>query len=170
MSSEEPTRWDYVLMDRVLEEARNDLAQGGGGVAALLAAPDNILAVARNMIQATDDMTDHAEMVLLRRMGKQLRAMKAEDRRALSIYVTLEPCLMCGAALSFVGIKRIVYAAIAEDANPEELIVRDLTLPTINDRLVRGPFILVPGLRRSEGQALLRQMGKAAGSAPDLET
>ncbi len=157
-------------MDRVLEEARNDLAQGGAGVAALLAAGDKIITVARNMIQTTGDMTDHAEMVLLRRMGSQLRAMEDEARRALSVYVTLEPCLMCGAALSFVGIRRIVYAAIAEDANAEELIVRGLTLPKINDQLLRGPFILVPGIRRAEGQALLRQMGKAAGTAPDLET
>jgi tRNA(Arg) A34 adenosine deaminase TadA len=42
---------------------------------------------------------------------------------------------MCAAALSFVGIKRIVYAALAEDANVEQMIARDLTLPEINPRL-----------------------------------
>jgi MafB19-like deaminase len=63
------------------------------------------------------------------------------------LYVTLEPCLMCSAALSFAGIKRIVYAALAEDANLEEMIVRDLTLPSINQQLVRGPFNLVPKAR-----------------------
>jgi len=96
--------------------------------------------------------------------------MNDEQRRTLSVYVTLEPCLMCGSALSFVGIKRIVYAALAEDANAEQMIVRNLTLAKINDHLVRGPFILVPGVRRGEGQALLRQMGKAAGTRADLET
>ena len=87
-----------------------------------------------------------------------------EERRGLSLYVTLEPCLMCSAALSFVGIKRIVYAALAEDAYVEEMIVRDLTLPRVNPHFVRGPFILVPGVRRAEGQALLREMNKAAGA------
>ena len=82
--------------------------------------------------------------------------MNDEQRRTLSVYVTLEPCLMCGSALSFVGIKRIVYAALAEDANAEQMIVRNLTLAKINDQLVRGPFILVPGVRRGEGRALLR--------------
>jgi tRNA(adenine34) deaminase len=77
---------------------------------------------------------------------------------------------MCSAALSFVGIKRIVYAALAEDANSEEMIVRNLTLPTINQQLVRGPFILVPGVRRAEGQALLAQMNKVAGAPADLKT
>jgi tRNA(adenine34) deaminase len=166
----EPTAWDCTLMDRVLQEAHDALVQGGAGVAALLASPDKIIAVARNTIQETGDMTGHAEMVLLHRVGKQLRTMNDEQRRTLSVYVTLEPCLMCGSALSFVGIKRIVYAALAEDANAEQMIVRNLTLAKINDQLVRGPFILVPGVRRGEGQALLRQMGKAAGTTADLET
>ena len=166
----EPTEWDCILMDRVLQEARDALAEDGAGVAALLATPDRIIAVARNTIQATGDMTDHAEMVLLHRVGNQLRTMNDEQRRTLSVYVTLEPCLMCGSALSFVGIKRIVYSALAEDANAEQMIVRNLTLATINDQLLRGSFILVPGVRRGEGQALLRQMDKAAGTTADLET
>lgn len=77
---------------------------------------------------------------------------------------------MCSAALSFAGIKRIVYAALAEDANSEEMIVHHLTLTRINQQLVRGPFILVPGVRRAEGQTLLRQMNKAAGAPADLKT
>src|SRR5688572_17068771 len=157
-------------MDRVLEEARDALAKGGAGVAALLASPDEIIATGGNTIQETGDMTDHAEMVLLHRAGSQLQTMEDQCRRKLTVYVTLEPCLMCSAALSFVGIKRIVYAALAEDANDEQMIVRGLTLPKLNDQLVRGPFILVPGVRRSEGRALLEQMAKAAGNAADLET
>jgi len=169
MPIEEPTERDWVLMDQVLQEARDALAEGGAGVAALLASPDKVIAVGRNTIQATGDLTDHAEMVLLHRVGAQLRTMDDPHRRTLSLYVTLEPCLMCSAALSFVGIKRIVYAALAEDANAEEMIARGLTLPKLNGRLVRGPFVLVPGMRRSEGIALLQQMGKAAGAAADLE-
>ena len=75
---------------------------------------------------------------------------------------------MCSAALSFAGIKRIVYAALAEDANLEEMIVRDLTLPSINQQLVRGPFNLVPGVHRRPD--LLRRMNKAAEAPADLKT
>ena len=96
--------------------------------------------------------------------------MDAQDRHALTLYVTLEPCLMCSAALSFVGLKRIVYAALAEDANIEEMIVYNLTLPKINQPLVRGPFTLVPGVRRTEGQDLLRRMNKAADPPANLKT
>jgi tRNA(adenine34) deaminase len=149
MPVEEPTERDYALMDRVLQEARAALAAGGAGVAALLASPNKIIAVGLNTIQDTGDMTNHAEMVLLRQLDYRL--MNDVERRTLSVYVTLEPCLMCSAALSFVGVKRVVYAALAEDANSEQIIVRGLTLPKVNDHFLRGPFVLVPGVRRTEG-------------------
>jgi tRNA(adenine34) deaminase len=164
----EPTERDYALMDRVLQEARAALAAGGAGVAALLASPNKIIAVGLNTIRDTGDMTNHAEMVLLRQTDYRL--MNDVERRTLSVYVTLEPCLMCSAALSFVGVKRVVYAALAEDANSEQIIVRGLTLPKVNDHFLRGPFVLVPGVRRTEGRALLEEMGKAAGAPADLET
>jgi tRNA(adenine34) deaminase len=167
---EQASERDIMLIDEVLKEARAALARGQAGVAALLASPHEIIAHGRNLSQETGDLTDHAEMVLLHQVGKKLQEMDEATRRSLSLYVTLEPCLMCSAALSYVGIKRIVYAASAEDANAEQMIVRDLTLPGINQHLVRGPFILVPHIRRADGQALLRQMNKAAGAPADLKT
>jgi len=160
---------DTIFMDQVLEEARLAFFHGGAAVAALLALPEKVVAVARNEIQETGDLTSHAEMVLLRKTGRQLIEMDEQTRHRLSLYVTLEPCLMCAAALSFVGIKRIVYAALAEDANIEQMIARDLTLPEINPRLVRGPFTLVAGVRRAEGRVLLRAMNKASGNSGDLK-
>lgn len=170
MVDEQASERDITLMNEALKEARTALAQGGAAVAALLASPDEIIARGRNTSQETGDLTDHAEMVLLHQVGRKLQEMNEQVRRSLSVYVTLEPCLMCSAALSFVGIKRIVYAALAEDANSEEMIVRDLTLRKINQQLVRGPFILVPGVQRAEGQALLSRMNKAAGAPADLKT
>jgi tRNA(Arg) A34 adenosine deaminase TadA len=167
--SEAASKRDIALMDRVLLEAQTALNEGGAGVGALLASPNEIIMVARNRIQETGDLTNHAEMVLIRESGRKLGEMDEHTRHELSLYVTLEPCLMCSAALSFVGIKRIVYAALAEDANIEEMIVHGLTLPKINHRLVRGPFTLIPGLRREEGQSLLRQMNKFAGAPGALK-
>jgi tRNA(adenine34) deaminase len=164
-----PTKRDISLMDRVLREARAALAEGGAGVAALLSSRDETIAVARNRIDETGDLTNHAEIVLLRKGGSRLQKMDESTRHSLSLYVTLEPCRMCSCALSFGGIKRIVYAALAEDAIIEQMIVRGLTLPKINQHLVRGPFILVPGVRRREGQALLREMNKAADAPADIK-
>ena len=67
---------------------------------------------------------------------------------------------MCLSAISFVGIKRVVYAALAEDANAEELIARGLTAETLNPLLTRGPLELLPGVLRAEGRELLARMGK----------
>jgi tRNA(adenine34) deaminase len=169
MLDEQVSERDMMLMDRVMQEARTALAQGGAGVAALLAAQDEIITLERNRIQETGDLTDHAEMVLLHKVGRKLQEMDEQARRSLSLYVTLEPCLMCSAAISFVGIKRVVYAALAEDANSEQIILHNLTLPKINQQFVRGPLILVPGVRREKGQALLRQMNKAAEAPADLK-
>ena len=119
MLSVQSSERDNRLMEGLLREAHLDLANGGSGVGALLASPDQIMAVAHNTIEETGDLTNHAEMVLLHGVGRELQEMGDEERRGLSLYVTLEPCLMCSAALSFVGIKRIVYAALAEDAYVE---------------------------------------------------
>ena len=165
MSVELPTERDYALMEGVLQEAQAALTAGGAGVAALLASPNKIIAVALNTIQDTGDMTNHAEMVLLRQLGYQLRLMDDVERRTLSVYVTLEPCLMCSAALSFVGIKRIVYAALAEDANSEQIIVRGLTLPKVNDHFLRGPFVLGAGCTTNRRISFAGAVGKSSGCA-----
>lgn len=169
MPIEKPTGTDYLMMDRALQAAREALAEGGAGVSALLVSSDKVIEVGRNSIEVTGDMTAHAEMVLLRRAADRFRTMNEMHRKALSVYVTLEPCLMCAAALSLVGIKRVVYSALTEDVNAEQMIVRGLTLPKVNDQLLRGPFILVPGVRREQGQSLLAEMGKTAGTSPELK-
>lgn len=63
MHTEKASEWDVKLMDRALREARTELAYGGAGVVALLASPDQILAIAHNTIRETGDLTNHAEMV-----------------------------------------------------------------------------------------------------------
>src|SRR5258707_2453411 len=101
MLEEQASERDFMLMDEVLREARTDLAYGGAGVAALLASADQIIAVAFNTIHETGDLTNHAEMVLLHGVGRPLKEMDEQARRSLSLYVTLQPGLMCSAAPSF---------------------------------------------------------------------
>jgi tRNA(adenine34) deaminase len=170
MRKDQASDVDMKLMDKVLQEARINLSTGGAGVAAWLVSTDEIIGVAHNTIQETGDLTNHAEMVLLHGVGRLMQEMDEQHRHDLSLYVTLEPCLMCSAALSITGIKRVVYAALSEDANEEQMIVHNLTLPKINRQLVRGELVLVPGVLRKEDQALLRKMNKASESPPDLKT
>jgi tRNA(adenine34) deaminase len=162
MSINRPAPKDEAMMEKCIAEAQTAVASGKVGVAALILWHDNILALSHNMYVETGDMTAHAEMVVLHNATQRLNQMSAEEKAEVTLYTTLEPCLMCLSAISFVGIKRVVYAALAEDANQEELIVRGITAPTVNDRLTRGPLELVPGVLREEGRALLAKMGKLA--------
>src|SRR5258705_3820274 len=101
MPIDKPTERDCILIDRVLQEAHAALAAGGAGVAALLASPDEIIALGVNTIEASGDMTNHAEMVLLHRVGYQLRALNDEKSSTLRVYVYLQPCLIRSAALPY---------------------------------------------------------------------
>jgi tRNA(adenine34) deaminase len=67
---------------------------------------------------------------------------------------------MCAAAISFAGLRRVVYSALTEDINEEQVIVRGITIDTINPLFSRGPLELVPGVLREEGKELLALMGK----------
>jgi tRNA(adenine34) deaminase len=155
-----PTSQDLAMMQKAIHEAHQAIDAGKAGVAALLRKRDEIVALGHNRYAETGDMTAHGEMVVLRSAAALLNALSAEEKAHLTIYVTLEPCLMCLSALSFVGVKRVVYAALAEDANAEELIARGLTAEKLNPLLTRGPLELVPGVLRAEGRELLARMGK----------
>ena len=93
MLEEQASERDLRLMDEVLRAARTDLAHGGAGVAALLASPDQIIAGAHNTIQETGDLTNHAEMVLLHGMGRELPEM--DERATRAAMCRREPVRSC---------------------------------------------------------------------------
>ena len=154
------TAQDDTMMEKVLLEARAAITNGNVGVGALLLWRDEILALGHNRYVETGDMTAHGEIVVLRNAAPRLSKMDKDEKRELTLYSTLEPYLMCFLAISFVGIKRVVYSALCEDANEEEMMVRTITCKTLNDLLTRGPIELVSGVRREEGRELLARMGK----------
>lgn len=156
----QPTAKDEEMIGIVIAEAQRAISNGKAGVGSLILWRDEILALGHNMFEETGDMTAHGEMTVLRQAARRLSQMSDEEKKDLCIYVTLEPCLMCLSAISFVGIKRVVYSALAEDANEEEWVARGISADKINPLLVRGPLELIPGVRREEGKALLRRMDK----------
>ena len=160
MGEHGPTSQDRAMMEKAIHEACRAIDAGKAGVAALLLWHNKIVALDHNQYVETGDLTAHAEMVVLRSAAALLNTLSTEEKAHLTLYVTLEPCLICLSAISFVGIKRLVYAALAEDANAEELIARGLTAEQLNPLLTRGPLELVPGVLRAEGRGLLARMGK----------
>lgn len=155
---------DEKMMDKAIAEVQAAIDCGKAGVAALLLWQDEILALAHNLHVETGDLTAHAEMVVLREAAQRLDRMTDEEKAALTLYTTLEPCLMYLSAISFIGIKRVVYAALATDAVPEDLAAKGITAQKINPLLTRGEIELVAGVKREAGRNLLGQMQKLVSS------
>jgi len=80
-------------------------------VGALLVKDDRCIAEGWNSPIATHDPTAHAELVTLRQAGAALANYRLPDT---TLYVTLEPCVMCMGAISHARIKRLVFGAFDE--------------------------------------------------------
>lgn len=160
MSIKPPTANDLAMMERAIAVAQAAIDRGKAGVGAVLQWRNEILAIAHNLHYETGDVTAHAEMVVLRQAAQRLDQMGAAQKRDLTLYSTLEPCLMCLSAISLVGVKRVVYAALVEDATAADMVAQGITAQLINPLLTRGELELVPGVNRERGIELLAQMGK----------
>ncbi|WP_411890834.1 nucleoside deaminase [Yoonia sp. SDW83-1] len=95
-------------MDTALIEARAAAERGEVPVGAVIAGPDGIIAQAGNRTRELNDPTAHAEMLVIREVCKTLGK---ERLTGFDLYVTLEPCPMCAAAISNARIARLYYGA-----------------------------------------------------------
>ncbi|MEJ1157733.1 nucleoside deaminase [Prosthecomicrobium sp. N25] len=96
------------FMDLALAEARAAALRGEVPVGAVVVRDGAILAAAGNRTLADRDPTAHAEMLALRAAAA---ALGSERLVGADLYVTLEPCPMCAAAISFARIRRLYYGA-----------------------------------------------------------
>lgn len=95
-------------MREALAEARRAEASGEVPVGAVLVLGDEIVARAHNTPIAANDPTAHAEINLLRSAAATLGNYRLDDA---TLYVTLEPCVMCAGALVHSRVKRLVFSA-----------------------------------------------------------
>ncbi len=96
-------------MEQALEEARAAGARGEVPVGAVVVAPDGrVVAAAGNRTREMSDPSAHAEMLAIR---AACLAAGSDRLPGHDLYVTLEPCPMCAAAISFARIGRLYYGA-----------------------------------------------------------
>lgn len=96
------------FMQAALEEAEAAGERGEVPVGAVLVMDGRIVARAGNETRAQNDPTAHAEILAIRRACD---ALGQERLTGADLYVTLEPCAMCAAAISFARIRRLYFGA-----------------------------------------------------------
>jgi tRNA(adenine34) deaminase len=99
---------DSIFMQRALTLARMAAARGEVPVGALIISNNEIIAEGFNQPIAAHDASSHAEINALRAAGEKLNNYRLLDT---TLYVTLEPCMMCVGAMIHARIARVVYAA-----------------------------------------------------------
>ena len=109
---------DEYYMQQALREARTAAAEGEVPVGAVVVAADQIVARGHNQTERLHDVTAHAEVLAITAASEHLGAKYLTD---CTLYVTLEPCVMCAGALGWAQVGRIVYGASDEKRGFERL-------------------------------------------------
>ena len=99
---------DEKYMREALAEARAAAAEEEIPIGAVIVCKGRIIGKGHNMVERLHDATAHAEMIAITAATEALGGKYLQD---CTLYVTVEPCPMCAAALNWSQISRIVYAA-----------------------------------------------------------
>jgi len=102
---------DVYFMKRAFQEAQLAYEEGEVPVGAVIVAQNRIIARAHNLTETLTDVTAHAEMQAITAASNQLGSKYLNQ---CTLYVTLEPCVMCAGALSWAQLGRLVYGASDE--------------------------------------------------------
>ena len=102
---------DVYYMKKALEEARKAYAEDEIPVGAVVVCNDRIIARAHNLTETLTDVTAHAEMQAITAAANALGGKYLNE---CTLYVTVEPCVMCAGAIGWSQLKRLVYGASDE--------------------------------------------------------
>ncbi len=103
-----PNEQDLEFMQLALVEAQKARALGEVPVGAVLVSDNQVIATGHNQPINNNDPSAHAEVVTLRVAGQNLSNYRLPNT---TLYVTLEPCMMCCGAIMHARISRVVYGA-----------------------------------------------------------
>lgn len=136
------------FMALALETARLAALKGEVPVGAVVVRDGAVLAAAGNRVEELADPTAHAEMLAIRQAAEILGNVRLDG---CDLYVTLEPCPMCAAAISLARIRRLVFGAYDPKSGGTEHGARVFDHPTCHHR----PEV-IGGVREAEAAAQLK--------------
>ena len=137
------------FMNAALDEARRALASGEVPIGAVVVIEGRVVAAGFNQPISGLDPTAHAEMVALRAAARGIGNYRLTDA---TLYVTVEPCLMCVGAIVHARIREVVYGAAEPKGGALVSAVRGLELPGLNHR-----FAVTGGVLEEECRRLIQR-------------
>ena len=140
------------LMAKALEAA----SQSGDEVpvgAVLVSEAGDVLAAAHNLREARSDPTSHAEIEVIRKAASDLSDWRLENT---TLFVTLEPCVMCAGAIVAARIPRVVFGAWDERVGAAGSIY-----DVLRDSRLGKPVEVIPGVLEAESSGLLKAFFEA---------
>ena len=135
---------DEYYMKQALTEAKKALSEDEVPIGAVIVCKDRIIARAHNLTETLTDVTAHAEMQAITMAANHLGAKYLTD---CTLYVTLEPCVMCAGAIAWAQVSRLVYAA-SDPKKGYNLIQQPILHPKTE---------VVKGIMENESSALLKE-------------
>jgi len=123
---------DAAFMRAALARAAAAALAGEVPVGAVLVCGEEIIAVGGNAPISSQDPTAHAEIAALRAGGRALGSYRLADT---TLYVTLEPCVMCASAIVHARVRRLVFGAWDARAGGAGSVTNVFALPGLNHRV-----------------------------------
>lgn len=140
---------DIAFMQQALLQAQMAAKQGEVPVGAVLVCHDEIVASAHNAPISEQDPSAHAEVRVLRAAASKLDNYRLVNT---TLYVSLEPCLMCVGAIVHARVARVVYGASDPKSGAAHSCMHGFDLPFLNHRVACSGGVL-----QSECGAILSQ-------------
>ena len=141
------------FMQIAFEEARAAGARGEVPIGAVVVRDGAVIGRAGNRTRELNDVTEHAEIAAIRQAAAMVGSERLVDA---DLYVTLEPCTMCAAAISFARIRRLYYGASDPKGGAVESGVRFYAALTCH----HAPEVY-PGIGEEEARGMLRDFFRA---------
>ncbi|MDB5515649.1 MAG: tRNA-specific adenosine deaminase [Tardiphaga sp.] len=141
------------FMDLALKAAENAANAGEVPIGCVVVLNGEVIATAANRTLTDRDPTAHAEILTIRQAAARLGSERLVD---CDLYVTLEPCTMCAAAISFARIRRLYYGAADPKGGAVDSGVRFFASPTCH----HAPEVYA-SVGESGSATLLREFFKA---------
>lgn len=136
-------------MQAALDEARRGLAAGEVPIGAVLVIDDRIVSRAFNQPIRAVDPTAHAEVLVVREAARAVGNYRLTEA---TVYVTVEPCLMCVGALVHARVREVVYGAAEPKGGALVSTVRALESPGLNHQ-----FVVTAGVLEADCRELIQQ-------------